>query len=213
MFHVKHRAEDRAVAAFDVELPTGAVAQLSLFEALLVERAIPAGLVAAGDRDEIRQRHLLDSLRAAPLLGDRQTVVDLGSGAGLPGIPLAVARPNASVFLTETRRTRVAFLELAIERLGLQNATVHMGPADRLNAAVGGPASADVCTARAFGNLTRSWEVASRLLRSGGQLLYWAGRRWAPPEHLPRGTSVRVATGLGFDTLANPGPVVIMSWQ
>jgi 16S rRNA (guanine527-N7)-methyltransferase len=213
MFHVKHRDWGRALAALAVDLPSGAVAKLSGFEALLAERAIPAGLIAAGDRDHIGERHILDSLRAAPLIGDERWVVDLGSGAGLPGIPLAVARPEARFLLTDTRRTRVAFLELAIERLELVNATVRLGPAERVDTAAQGDPSPDVCTARAFGDLMRSWQVASRLLRPRGTLLYWAGRRWRPPEDLPDGTTLRVASVPGFDALANAGPVVIMSRQ
>lgn len=178
------------------------------FEQLLVERALPAGLVARSDRDRLHQRHVIDSLRAAPLFrrSDR-TAYDLGSGAGLPGIPLAIALPRCRFTLAEARSKRSAFLELAVERLDLSNCHVHAGPAEALSA------GADVITARAFAPLVRAWPLAARLLRVGGRLIYFAGQRLRDAERMaltapgpPR--RVRVET-----VLESSSPLVIITLE
>ncbi len=145
---------------------------LAGFEALLFDRAVGLGLVAEGDRDRIRERHLLDCLRAATTLvpTDREAY-DLGSGAGLPGVVVAIVRPGVRLLLVEARVRRVAFLELAVAELGLSNVRVlHARIED-----VKGPA--DLCFARALAPLEGSWRTARRLLRPGGRLVYFAGAR------------------------------------
>jgi 16S rRNA (guanine527-N7)-methyltransferase len=78
-------------------------------------------LVAPGDLDRLEDRHIADSLRLAPLLDDLPggPCADVGSGAGLPGIPLAIVRPERSWRLIEPRRRRAAFLEEAVRQLRL----------------------------------------------------------------------------------------------
>jgi 16S rRNA (guanine527-N7)-methyltransferase len=155
--------------------------QILQFERLLRDRAIPGGLVAASDADRLPQRHLLDSVRAASLFTENDRLAyDLGSGAGLPGIPLAIALPRCRFTLAEARSKRSAFLELAVERLGLANVAVHAGDAESL------PAGADVITARAFAPLPRTWPLAARLLRAGGRLIYFAGETLRDPEKTAR---------------------------
>src|SRR5262245_9565503 len=102
-----------AAAPLGVELSTRAEVQLLAFEQLLRERAVPLGLISQADSNRIRERHILDSLRAVPLLEGmaRAKVVDLGSGAGLPGVPLAIVLPESSFVLAESRSKRAGFLE------------------------------------------------------------------------------------------------------
>jgi 16S rRNA (guanine527-N7)-methyltransferase len=144
------------------------------FADLLVERAVPLGMVSKDDLDRVVPRHVVDSLRAAPAIRslEARSVVDLGSGAGLPGIPLAIALRDVQFTLAEVRSKRAAFLELAIERLGLSNARVHASPAQQL------PAQGfDAATARAFAPQVEAWSVAHALLRPGGSLVLFAGER------------------------------------
>lgn len=151
------------------------------YETLLLERAIPMGLVARSDGDRLYERHILDSLRAAPLFrtSDRRAY-DFGSGAGLPGIPLAIVLARCRFTLAESRSKRSAFLELAVEQLGLSNVDVHAGSAETL------PTGADVVTARAFAPLERTWPIAAELLRLGGRLIYFAGERIRDPDGTAR---------------------------
>jgi 16S rRNA (guanine527-N7)-methyltransferase len=207
MFHVKHQDWLEASRSLGIELPSEAPRQLDAFESLLRDRAIQLGLVAPGDEQALRARHILDSLRAAPLIGDTPRngiVVDIGSGAGLPGVPLAIARPALRFVLAERRGSRAAFLEFVVDELALPNVVIHAGRAELMTA------GADICLARAFGDIHRSWSVASQLLQPSGSLLYWAGRRWRPPLESPPGTTLQVAAAPG---LANTGPIVIMSRQ
>ena len=95
--------------------------RLAAYVDLMREQAIPAGMVAPSDTARLWDRHIVDSLRAVPLLSGVLELADLGSGAGLPGVPLAVALPRLRVALIEQRRQRVGFLELVVERLGLPN--------------------------------------------------------------------------------------------
>ena len=150
-------------------------AQLDLLHAyqrLLADRGIPLGVVSEADHDRLWDRHVTDSLRPLACIPDQATLADLGSGGGLPGIPIAIARPDTTVTLVEARRRRVAFLELAIDTLGLPNVQVL---ASRVEDA---PLRVSGCTARALAPAVEAWRLASPLLPRGGFLIYWAGRSW-----------------------------------
>jgi 16S rRNA (guanine527-N7)-methyltransferase len=176
---VKH-AEDpdlrkslrRRVARLGLRLDGGALDRLLIYEELLRSKAVPLGFIAESDSARLLERHVLDSLRAAviPLPEDR-TALDLGSGAGLPGIVVTLACPQLVVTLVESQRRRVAFLELAVERLELSNARIAALRAEEIPEG----AAADLCFARAFGSLERSWVAAEPLLSEGGRLVYFAG--------------------------------------
>jgi 16S rRNA (guanine527-N7)-methyltransferase len=147
--------------------------RLSLFVELLRSYGPRLGLLGPGDLEHLWERHIEDSLRAQGCLRPADRVmVDLGSGAGLPGVPLAVANPARQFVLLEPNRRRVAFLEMVVDRLGLVNASVL---ADRTDSA---SVRGDACLARAFAPPPRAWKEAARLLNDGGRLIYYAGRSW-----------------------------------
>lgn len=195
-----------SAAELGVDLAGNQAEALLLFELLLLDRAIPLGLVARGDRTTIRERHVLDSLRAVLALEPSDVdALDLGSGAGLPGIVVAIARPSLKVGLVEARRRRAAFLELAVEQLGLPNAVVLARPAGRLEGVV------DVCFARALAPLSEAWDLARHRLRPGGRLVYFGGQGFHEPDEMPADASLfRV---LRTPALATSGPLVIMTRQ
>ena len=200
------KQEQVASAAADLGVPLTStqVAQLGSFALLLSDRGAAQGLIASGDRVRIWERHLLDSLRCAAVLGpDSKTAADLGSGGGLPGIPLAIAAPQVAVSLIERRRSRAAFLELAVDELGLSNATVFAGGTEHFE----GPA-VDACTARAFASAEESWKIARPLLVPGGRLIYFGGKGFGEPRGLEgmAGCEVRA-----FPMLESSGPLVIMT--
>jgi 16S rRNA (guanine527-N7)-methyltransferase len=202
MFHVKHEPWGRE----GLDLKPGQTRQLERYEELLVERALPLGMIAESDRPRVRERHVLDALRGAPLLPvPAGSVCDLGSGAGIPGIPVAIARRDASLTLVESRRKRAAFLELAVETLELVNATVGRTRVEDLPAA-----SFDVCLARAFAPPAATWFAARRILRPAGVLLFWAGAAFDPDVEKPPDARITVST---TSSLADTGPVVIMARQ
>jgi 16S rRNA (guanine527-N7)-methyltransferase len=203
MFHVKHEPWPGALARLGLDLNQEVLETLERYEELLRARSRDYGLVSSGDLPRLRERHLMDSLRAVPHLPTGLgSVCDLGSGGGLPGLVIAIAAPERPVTLVEIRRRKVAFLELAVERLGLRNVRIHAGDP----ASCAGPFAA--CTARAFRNAEGAWAAATLLLAPEGVLLYWAGAGFDPSE-VPPGVRAVLRTS----TLAWSGPLVIMSRQ
>jgi len=147
---VKHDDDDdettlrSQAAALGTALTREAGHALLAYERLLRERGVGLGVVSASDASRIRARHILDSLRALEAIRPEDVdAYDLGSGGGLPGMVIATAAPDLKVGLVETRRGRVAFLELVLERLGLPNAFVIPSRIEDLSEPV------DVCFARA----------------------------------------------------------------
>ena len=192
-------------AALGVSLDPSQAEALHRYEASLRDRAVALGMIGRGDASRLRDRHVLDSLRAVPAMPTNAgRVLDLGSGAGLPGIPVAIARPDLRVTLAETRHQRIAFLELVGRELGLTNLSVHGGRAEDA------PGEMQVALARAFRDAAGSWRVAERLLRPDGCLLYFAGTRFDIGRDLPPGVDARVVP---TSPLANAGPLVIMTRQ
>lgn len=176
---------------------------LARFEELLREHAIPGGLIASSDLPRLRERHVLDCLRAAELVGPEDRIaLDLGSGAGLPGIILAICVPSLTVTLVEPRRRRVSFLEFTVAELGLTNAVVAGTRAEELEG------EADVVFARALAPLPEAWVLARGLLRPGGRLVFFAGERTVVPPSLPGASTVAVRPST---VLASAGPLVIMA--
>ena len=165
-----------------IEIGDELAVSLATFAELLADRAVPLGMLARDEIDRIVPRHVVDSLRAAPAIRQlkARSVVDLGSGAGLPGIVAAIALPDVALTLAEVRSKRAAFLELAVERLSLTNVTVHPARAEELPGR-----SFDVATARAFAPPLEAWDVAHRLLRAGGSLVLFAGARERVQEEFP----------------------------
>jgi 16S rRNA (guanine527-N7)-methyltransferase len=193
----------RQASALGVELDPIQATRLVRFEELLLRRAMPLGAVARSDASRIRERHILDCLRAAPL-ATGSSACDLGSGAGLPGLVVAVAVPGIRTLLVEPRARRAGFLELAIEELGLSNAEVVVGRVEDLTVEV------DTCLARAFAPLGEAWAVARVILRPDGRLIYFAGAGSRDPE-TPRDATLEAI--VRSPMLESAGPLVIMARQ
>lgn len=197
----------RQASALGLDLSEPQASRLVRFEGLLVDRAVPLGAVARSDVHRIRERHVLDSLRAAPHVGSAGLVYDLGSGAGLPGVAVAIALPETRVVLVERRSQRAAFLELAVEELQLSNSEVFPGAAEDLTD------PADAALARAFAPLGRAWSVSERLLRPGGRLLYFAGREFDVGRAVDVPVGAVLEAVVRTPVLESAGPLVIMARQ
>jgi len=199
VFHVKHHPR-----ALLTGLDAGRVDQLERYAGLLIDRGAPLGFIAKGDAHRVMERHVLDSLRALPRIrpSDRR-LADLGSGAGLPGIPVAIAAPDRTITLIESRQRRAAFLEWVVAQLRIENVHVLRSRADDVLDTF------DACMARAFADAATTWRVARRLLAPAGRLLYFAGASW------PAGAAPLQALGVSIEECDAPrpgpsGPVVIM---
>ena len=201
-----------AAAALGVHLSPSQIDLLAAYERLLLAKAIPAGHISAFDAPRLRERHILDSLAAAPLFGEGDRAsVDLGSGAGLPGVVLAIALPHVRFALVESRSRRAGFIELAVQELGLGNAEVL--PMRVEHAARERPRAYDVATARAFAPIPEAWAAAHLLLRSGGRMIYFAGRSAPNPEAVAHeATSPDPPADVSVTpVLDSPAQLVIMS--
>lgn len=134
----------------------------------LLERwAARFNLVSARSREEVVDRHLVDSLGVAAVIEGRTSVADVGSGAGFPGVPLAIARPGSEILLIEPRRHRANFLREVTRRLGVANARVAECRADARDLA---GEIVDVVTGRAV-RIDELMTVAKTLLVSAGRLV------------------------------------------
>jgi len=137
----------------------------------LVERwSAVHNLVRYRNRRELVERHLVDALAAQELMAPRGRLLDVGSGAGLPGVPLLAVRPRWRGLLLEPRQKRWAFLRQVVRELGLDAEVVRSRYQELPSA---GPAF-DVITARALGGHGELLEWARSRLAEGGKLLLWA---------------------------------------
>ena len=127
-------------------------------------------LTAVREADKMVSHHVLDSLAVAPHLNG-ETLVDVGSGAGLPGIPLALARPEMRVTLLESNHKKSAFLKQAAIELALENVEV----ANTRVEAWDEPGAYDVVISRAFSDLAEFASLAGRLVADGGVLAAMKG--------------------------------------
>jgi 16S rRNA (guanine527-N7)-methyltransferase len=183
-----------AALAERYDLPADAVPRLAAFHRLLVED--PLAPTAVRDPLKAIDYHLADSLVGLEIEPIRAagTIADLGSGAGLPGLPLAIALPRASVALVDSLSKRCAFLERAVSASGAANARVVNTRAETWPE---GMAAFDVITARALAPLPVVVEYAAPLLSVGGMLVAWRGRRNPRDE----AAGDRAAAELGLEPL------------
>ena len=145
------------------------------YAAILVSDGIDRGLVGPREAGRIWERHLLNSAVLAVLVPPGSRVVDLGSGAGLPGLPIAIARPDLEVVLLEPLLRRTRFLDEVVDRLELgDRVTVHRGRAEDGSLAL---PPTDVVVSRAVAPLDRLVPWSLGLLRPGGQMLALKGDR------------------------------------
>ena len=149
------------------------------------------GLVGPREAPRMWDRHLLNCAVLAELIPTGAVVVDVGSGAGLPGIVLAVARSDLSITLIESLARRTALLVEAVEALGLERVDVVRGRAEDLVGRIG---PVDVVTARAVAPLDRLARWCLPLLPAGGRLLAMKGST-AADEIAVHGMQVRRAGG------------------
>jgi 16S rRNA (guanine527-N7)-methyltransferase len=157
------------IAEMQLALPDGAQEKLLAYLDLLSHWNRAYNLTAVRDRREMVPRHLLDSLAVLPYLHN-STLADLGTGAGLPGIPLAIARPDLEVSLIESNGKKARFLREAARVLPLPNVTVDQA---RVQDATG---TFDTVTARAFSSLADMLAWGGHLLAADGRWLALKGR-------------------------------------
>ncbi len=142
---------------------------------LLAGPAVERGLIGPREVDRIWDRHILNSVAVAELVEPGARVVDIGSGAGLPGVPIAIARPDLRVTLVEPMLRRSEFLTEVVAELGLAVEVVR-GRAEE-SAVRTRLADSDVVVSRAVASLDKLTRWSFPLLRTGGRMLAMKGDR------------------------------------
>lgn len=151
-------------------LPAEQQQQLLDYLALLVKWNKAFNLTAVRDPDEMVSRQLLDSISILALLAGRR-VLDVGTGPGLPGLVLAIARPDVQFVLIDSNGKKTRFVHQAITTLGLDNARVEQTRVETFQDAAG----FDTITSRAFAALPKMLSLTEHLLATGGQLVAMKG--------------------------------------
>ena len=186
-------------------LPDAAVTRLLDYQALLERWNATYNLTAVRDPAEMVTRHLLDSLAIAPYVRGA-TLADLGTGAGLPGIPLAIAMPQCDVLLVDANGKKVRFLREAIRTLKLERVSAVQARVETVTGKF------DCITARAFASLADMLAWGGHLLAPGGEWLAMKGR--APDaelDALPPGFTVRAVNALTVPGLDAERHLVVLA--
>ena len=154
--------------------------QLLDYLALLFKWNAVYNLTSVRDPMQMVTHHILDSLAAVPAFAGVRNVLDVGAGGGLPGMVLAIARPDMLVSMIDTVHKKTAFLTQVKAELGLANVTVYTQRVEQLQVAQ----PFDVITSRAFADLSDFVNWSGHLLAEGGQFIALKGT--APPEEQER---------------------------
>ncbi len=165
-------------AELGVTLQPVMVEQLGSYLAQLLAMNELMNLTAISDPVAVWEKHGLDSLTLAPLLAALPAgaeLVDIGSGGGVPGIPLAIVRPDLRITLVEATQKKAHFLDSVTRALGLANVTVRAERAEQVIATSAG--TFDVVTARAVAKLSKLLPLTAPLAKPNGLLLFIKGQR------------------------------------
>ena len=196
----------QGLAAMGLEVPAAAQEKLLAYDALLYKWNKTYSLTALRGADKAVSHHLLDSLAVLPHV-PAGTLLDVGSGGGMPGIPLAIVLPELAVTLIDSNSKKTAFLRQAAIELRLSNVNVHCGRVEQYHPSL--PFSA--ITSRAFAELTDFVVLSRHLLAADG---VWLAMKGVRPEAeiaaLPAGVRVRAVHPLQVPGVEGERHVVIL---
>ncbi len=164
----------QGLAQMGIALPSAAQEKLLAYAALLYKWNKTFSLTAMREEEKAVSHHLLDSLAILPFVAGGN-LLDVGSGGGMPGIPLAIACPELQVMLLDSNSKKTAFLRQAAIELGLSNVAVHCGRVEQYDPAIRFAA----ITSRAFAELADFVSLSGHLLADGGS---WLGMKGVWPE-------------------------------
>ena len=186
----------QGLQAMGLSLNTAQQLLLLEYVSLLKKWNSTYNLTALRDEATMISHHVLDSLTLLPYVENAQTLMDVGSGGGMPGIPTAICRPDLQITLLDSNTKKTTFLQQAVIELGLSNVTVASGRVEAMH-----DKKVDVVTSRAFAELGDFIALTKHLLNDSG---YWAAMKGVYPyeeiAHLPEQIEV-----VQVDKLAVPG--------
>lgn len=192
--------------AMNLELSTAQQLMLLEYVSLLKKWNSTYNLTALRDERTMISHHLLDSLTLLPYVANAKTLMDVGSGGGMPGIPTAICLPDLQITLLDSNTKKTTFLQQAVIELGLKNVTVASGRVEAMH-----DKSVDVVTSRAFAELHDFIALTKHLLNENG---YWAAMKGVYPyeelENVPDNIEVYQIDKLNVPTLNAERHMVLM---
>lgn len=168
------------IQALQLDLSDAQIGQLMDYLSLLNKWNAVYNLTAVRNPAQMVTQHLLDSLAVVPAFAGAANILDVGAGGGLPGMVLAIARPDMRVSMIDTVHKKTAFLTQAKAELGLSNVTVHTARVEQLQV----QQPFDVITSRAFAELKDFITWSHHLLQQGGRFIALKGVM--PQEEIAR---------------------------
>ncbi len=202
-----HKTQLRSgIEAMNIDL--NATQQLLLLEyvSLLKKWNSTYNLTALRDETKMISHHILDSLTLLPYVSAARTLMDVGSGGGMPGIPTAICRPDLDITLLDANTKKTTFLQQAVIELGLKNVSVTSARVEAIH-----DKKVDVVTSRAFAELHDFIALTKHLLNENG---YWAAMKGVYPyeelENVPADIDVYRIDKLTVPTLSAERHMVLM---
>ena len=192
--------------AMNLDLPLAQQLLLLEYVALLKKGNSTYNVTALRDENQMISQHILDSLTLLPYVQNAQSMMDVGSGGGMPGIPTAICRPDLQITLLDANTKKTTFLQQAAIELGLKNVTVASGRVEAMH-----DKKVDVVTSRAFAELHDFIALTKHLLNEQG---YWAAMKGVYPyeelENVPANIEVYQVDKLEVPTLNAERHMVLM---
>lgn len=167
----------------DIPLTEEMLEQFMLYQELLLDWNTKMNLTSITDKTEIVLKHFADSLSPVPVTAGLQegqpSVIDVGTGAGFPGIPIKIALPNTQLTLLDSLQKRITFLETVCTDLGLENVECIHGRAEEFGKDMDYRESYDFCVSRAVAHLSTLLEYTLPFVKIGGTLIALKGQNFA----------------------------------
>ncbi|WP_068259844.1 16S rRNA (guanine(527)-N(7))-methyltransferase RsmG [Janibacter limosus] len=177
----------------------GRLPRAEAFVAILADTGVSHGLIGPREVPILWERHVLNCAVIEDAFAADSRVIDVGSGAGLPGIGVAIVRPDLDVHLVEPMLRRTEWLSSTVEQLALDNVTVHRGRAEEFHDQL----SAPYVTARAVARLDKLARWCLPLVERGGSMVAMKGR--SAPEELTAATKVLRRLGVTHSQVSTHG--------
>ena len=174
-----------------------------MFAHILADTGVSHGLIGPREVPILWERHILNCAVIEDAFPEGAVVIDVGSGAGLPGLALAIARPDLRLHLVEPMQRRTEWLQTAVDEIGLGNVTVHRGRAEEFH----GTLFAPFVTARAVARLDKLARWCFPMVEPGGRLIAMKGR--SAEEELTATTKALRKLGLIESTVTSHGADVL----
>ncbi|WAW11307.1 16S rRNA (guanine(527)-N(7))-methyltransferase RsmG [Oxalobacter vibrioformis] len=190
-----------------IDLDESMITQLLAYLTLLSRWNTVYNLTAIRSPEAMITHHLLDSLAVVPALKEGRHILDVGAGAGLPGIVLAILYPETAISLIDAVQKKTAFLSQVKAELRLKNVTVHTGRVEKLRI----PEKFDVIISRAFSDLSQFVELSGHLLADAGK--FYAMKGTLPEKEmaaLPAGLKVQAVVPLKVPFLDAERHLIVM---